>query len=549
MTADPRIEKLYRHFQDLKMRRAYAEALWRETAKYYIPTSLEWNPGNLNNISFASRSAQVYDDTPAWAASRFAAALMGMVMSPTQKWLEFTVDLAEGEPSDEDKLWLNELSSKVLHTFQAPEIGFYSSYHEHLYDYGVFGESVLLIDKNPDTKKPRYTPLPLEQCYVGLGHGKKPFEVVRQWQWPVSTIVDEFGDDVKRLSKIQECIKGERWGENLTLIHHVFPRKTGIAGGFDTSKPYASVYYLEQTKELIRESGFDMFPYSIPRFQMMASQEHGQGPGTLSLANVKTLNTIIKTMLTSDQGKAAPAYLARRRTNGKPYNLNPRKMNYVDGIGTLDDVLKAIGNEGDPQAGKDWIQMYQEQIVKAFYLDRLISQDKRAEVKELEILSKDEEKMRDLIPQLARLHDESIVPIIRNTVLYIMEEMPPPPEGVVKNRVKLNYLSPLSKAQGMMEVSAANRTIQQVLLPIAQIDPSAPQAINTQKFVHWALSKSGFPEEVKTTEEEFKQKQQQQEAQQQLAMGAEAGTNVSQMAKNFAQAQQMQQVNPMQGYI
>jgi hypothetical protein len=545
----PDIEKLDRYFEDLKTRRTFAERLWAETAKYFIPSSIEWNPNGTSYKSAQQRGQQVFDDTPSWAASRFAAALMGMVTSPTQKWLEFNLELQEGEPDEESQLWLSELANRVLFTFQEPDIGFYSAYHEHIYDYGVFGEAVMLIDRNPETGKPRFTALPLEQCYVGLGHGKKPNAVCRQFSWTTQSLVEEFGESARAVPKIAEASNANRWGDKFDVAHIVVPRKTGIVGGFATNKPYASIYYMKNTKEVLNESGFDLFPFSIPRFQMMASQEHGQGPGTLSLSNIKTLNAIIKTMLTSDQRKAAPAYIAHRRSFAKPLNFNPWKLNYYDGMGELDSALKAIGNEGDPQAGREWVQMYQEQIVKAFYLDRLLSQDKRAEVKELEILSKDEERMRDLVPQLARLHDESIVQIIRNTVLILLEKMPPAPPLVQQNRMKINYLSPLSKAQGMTEVSSANRTIQQVLLPIAQIDPNAVHAINTQRFVSWALDKSNFPKEVKTTQAEYQQAAEQQAAQQQMQMGAQAGQQVSEMAKNFAQAQSMQQQNPMAGYV
>ena len=58
-----------------------------------------------------------------------------------------------------------------------------------------------------------------------------------------------------------------------------------------------------------------------------------------------------------------------------------------------------------PQAGRDWVNMYQDQISRAFYLDILNNPEKKAEVKEIEMQMNQEQRMRDLIPQLSPLFD------------------------------------------------------------------------------------------------------------------------------------------------
>lgn len=532
------VEKLHRHFSTLVERRMAIEPLWRETAKYYLPTSMTWQSGL--GTSFTStvpqRGIQVFDDTPAWAAGRFAAAMLGMIMNPGQKWLEFELYTDHDNLSDAGKAWLQELRDRVLFTLQLPDVGFYDAMHEHLLDYGIFGESVMLIDKNPKTGLPRFTPYPLEQCYVGMSERRTPDTVFRRHEMSVQALVDVFGMDALPKS-VREKYAADKYLEKLTVIHAVFPRTHGIAGGFADNKPWASVHYLEQDKHLLRESGFDVFPFSCPRFTLFASQDHGQGPGTLSLANVKTLNSIIKTMLRSDQRKAAPAYVASRRGWIKQLNFTPDAVNYFDGY-DMDKSLIPIGNEGQPQAGREWVQMYQEQILRAFYLDRLITQDKRAEVKEMEVLTKEEERMRDLVPQLSRLHAESISHIVLNTIMYVGDMMGPPPPDIGKNSVKIRYLSPLARAQRLLEVSNANRTLQQVIIPLAQIDPTATKAIDIFKFANWSLDQSGFPQEVRVSEEQFLAEKQAEEQQQQAAMVLQAGESASVTAKNFSQAQQ-----------
>lgn len=481
------------------------------------------------------RSTKVFDDTPAWAAGRFAAALLGMMMNPTQKWLEFQLETGNEDMSEEAQMWLQELRDKVLFSLQTPEVGFYDAMHEHMLDYGIFGEAIMLIDRHPKTGMPRFTPYPLEQTYLGTSTSRKPDTVFRRYQMEAQTVVDTFGKE-NTPKKVLQALEAKDYTCEFVIIHAVFPREHGVAGGVATEKPFASVYYLEETKELIREGGFDFFPFSSPRFMVFASETHGQGPGTMSLANVKALNTIVRTLLRSDQRKAAPAYLAQRRGWVRPLNLNPDHINYYDGF-ELDKALIPLGTEGDPQAGKDWVEMYREQVVRAFYLDRLNAPDKRAEMKEVEVLMGEEERMRDLLPQLSRLHAESISQVILNVVNILSYKMDPPPEEIGENAVKIRYLSPLSRAQKSMAVAQTNRTLQNFIIPLAQLDPAALKTVNIKRYADYVLDAENMPREILTTDEEFAELQEAEAQQAQMSQMLEAGQGASEIAKNFSQAQ------------
>lgn len=532
------IEQVYRHYCQLKDNRLPWDALWGETARYYLPTSMHWQPDTDSRVSPNVSKIKVFDDTPAWAAQRFASGLLGMVMNPTQKWLEFELYSGQDQLSDEARAWLQRLQEKVLFVLQDPTVGFYDAMHEHLLDYGIFGEAIMLIDRNPENNMPRFTPYPLEQTYLGLTASKRPNTVFRRYHLQAQTLVDTFSkQDDSIPDVVLSSIKAKEYTKKFAIIHGVFPREHGVANGFQHEKPFASVYFLEENKQLIRESGFDFFPFSAPRFMVFASEDHGQGPGVLSLSNVRSLNTIIKTMLRSDQRKAAPAWLAQRRGWVKPLNLNPDHINYYDGF-DLDKTVMPLGGDGDPQAGKDWVDGYRESILRAFYLDRMNAPDKRAEMKEVEVLMGEEERMRDLLPQLSRLHAESISQIILNVVDICADEMEPPPEEIGANSVKIRYLSPLSRAQKSMSVAQVNRTLQNFIIPLSQIDPSAMKTVNIYKYARYVLDAENMPSEIRTTEEEFAAMQEQDAQQAQMQQMLEAGQGASEITKNFAQAQQ-----------
>lgn len=539
------INRVHKHYTQLRDNRTSWDSLWAETAKYYLPTSMQWQTLSASRTQVGLRSVQVFDDTPAWAAGRFASALLGMVMNPTQKWLEFELETGQESLSDESRMWLQQLRDKVLFVLQAPEVGFYDAMHEHLLDYGIFGEAIMLIDQHPETRLPRFTPYPLEQTYLGTTTSRKPNTVYRRYHMEAQTILDTFGEE-KTPDKVKRAIKAKDYTQEFVVIHGVFPREHGVAYGFAEEKPFASVYYLEETKEIMRESGYDFFPFSSPRFMVFASENHGQGPGTLSLQNVRTLNTVIKTLLRSDQRKAAPAWLAQRRGWLRPLNLNPDHINYYDGF-DLDKALFPLGADSDPQAGKDWVEMYREQVIRAFYLDRLNAPDKRAEMKEVEVLMGEEERMRDLLPQLSRLHAESISQIILNVVNICSYKMDPPPEEIGKNSVRIRYLSPLARAQKAMTVAQTNRTLQNFIIPLAQLDPMALKTVNLKRYADFVLESENVPREVLTTDDEFAAMEEQQAQEAQMSQMMEAGQGASEIAKNFSQAQAAGGADPFAG--
>ena len=145
--------------------------------------------------------------------------------------------------------------------------------------------------------------------------------------------------------------------------------------------------------------------------------------------------------------------------------------------------------------------------------------------------------MRDLVPQLSRLHAESISHIVLNVVNYVMDDMEEPPPDLANVGIKLRYLSPLARAQRLLEVSNANRTLQNVVVPLAQIDQSAMDAVSIPKLVKWSLQQSSFPTEVLNSDDEIAAKQQGAQQQQQAAMALEAGQGAAQIAKDFSTAQ------------
>ncbi|HWT40390.1 MAG TPA: portal protein [Dongiaceae bacterium] len=541
------IERVHRTFSTLVERRMPWESLWRDTARYYMPTSMHWMTGGGNRQAI-HRGHQVFDDTPSWAANRFASAMLGMVMNPAQKWLEFELYTEHTKLSMAGRIWLTQLRDYVLSILQAPDVGFYDAYHEHLLDYGIFGEACMLIDKNPETGLPRFTPFPLEQTYIGMGAKRTPDTVFRKYEMTAQDIQDFFAANGE---KLPDCVQGKldakQYAQKFAVIHGVFPRKHGIAFGFADKKPWASVYYLEATKEVLRESGFDFFPFSCPRFMLFASEDHGQGPGTMTLSNVKTMNAIIKTNMRADQRAAAPPYLAQRRGWIKQLNFTPDHINYYDGF-DMDKALIPIGNDGKPQAGREWVQMYQDQIKRAFYLDRLMAQEKKAEVKEVEVLTNEDERMRDLVPQLSRLHSESISTVILNLVHYCMEDMPEPPPELAAQGIKLRYLSPLARAQRLLEVSNANRVLQQSIIPLGQINPDALKTVDMYKMTNWILDQSSFPSEVRVSEEEFQAQKAAEQQKVELAQGLQAAQGAAQVAKDFSTAQK-NAPNAMGGFM
>ena len=67
----------------------------------------------------------------------------------------------------------------------------------------------------------------------------------------------------------------------------LFFQRRGNQKPLARGKPIASVYYHADSKHLLSESGFDDFPFMVPRFVKDSVSTYGRSPAMNALPDVK----------------------------------------------------------------------------------------------------------------------------------------------------------------------------------------------------------------------------------------------------------------------
>ena len=86
--------------------------------------------------------------------------------------------------------------------------------------------------------------------------------------------------------------------EEFNIIHCVRPRRDRDPDRIDSlNMAFESLYVQEKDRIVVEESGFDEFPFAVPRYDVVYREVYGRGRGVILLPAVRRLNRIAKDYL------------------------------------------------------------------------------------------------------------------------------------------------------------------------------------------------------------------------------------------------------------
>jgi hypothetical protein len=109
----------------------------------------------------------------------------------------------------------------------------------------------------------------------------------------------------------------------------------------------------------------------------------------------------------------------------------------------------------------------------------------------------------------------------------------PAPQGL--QDYKVEYTSPLARAQKMEEVKSINNTIA-MIVPIAQVIPEVLDKINADKYVDEIADINHVPADIIRDDQEVAQVRQARAEQQQAMMQMQAAQSIADTAKTATEA-------------
>lgn len=545
--------ELLAYYNEVQVERAPWEGMWRDTAKFTLPTS-QFTPGGQGGQALTEN---IFDGTSINAANRLAAELLGMTVNPNDRNFEFhPVDMRKMEDG-KYKAFMQYISNAIQYLLHCPDFGFYTASHEMLVEYTRFGQGQFLVEKVEG--RPRYLSCPISQCYTDLNDDRKVDSAIRKFRWTLRQIRSKYPPEefVWPADLIGKLHQADKITTKFDICHGILraadhPHLQRLV---KFPKKYIDVVFMPTFGgHILTIKGSDVFNMPSPRYLMMSEETYGRGPGTLALPDTRMVNAMEKTNVRAVQKAADPPLVLPRRGWLRPIDSSPAALNYYDGL--EDMKIQSFGVDGNPQLSADFVNQHRMQIREMYQIDELIGPNKAAEMKEVEVLSDQEKRMRVMAPQLARLFTEWLSPVLMLLLYFFNDEIINGYDGELPDDflesgrldLKIKYMSPLQRAQSMLDASNVKRVMDQFYLPVVQMQPDMMARFDADGYTDWLVDSFNLPVKFILPKDKSDAKLAEMKEKSDQSMAAGTAVDASQALKNVAQAQAaMPQVMPGQG--
>lgn len=520
MAEDDRARVLLKRLDKLAVQRATWEHHWQEVAEYIVPRKADVTK---QRSAGDKRMEQIYDGTAIHAAEMLSASLHGMLTNPSMQWFDLAYLEEDLNLDDEAKEYLEAVTGIMQREFQRSN--FAEQIHELYSDLVTFGTGVMMIDAAPEGGGVRFGTRHISECYLSEDQFGRVDTVFRKFKMPVRSVAMMFGAE-NLGDKLQRKLERDPY-EEVTLVHVVMPRTERDVRRIDANnKPYASIYIDPTEKMIIREGGYDEFPYVCPRWLKSSfEQNYGRSPGMTALPDTKMINAMSRVTITAAQKQVDPPLMVPDDGFMLPIRTTPGGLNFYRG-GTRDRIEPLNIGANNP-LGLNLEEQRRTAIRAAFYVDQLIL-GQGPQMTATEVVQRTEEKMRLLGPVLGRLQAELLQPMIERVfqILSRQNKLPPSPAFLSDRDLDIEYVSPLAKAQRQSDVQGIMRLFE-LLSPLAGIDPGVFDHLDTDGLVRYMLSTLSIPARVTKGEGEIMRDRSRRQEQEQMQMQMQEATQTA----------------------
>ncbi len=538
------------HYESLRTtlwsERSSFDSHWKEISDFIQPRRQRFYTSDHNRGD--KRNQNIIDSTAKFAMRTLSSGLHAGLTSPARPWFKLSTpdpDLAKHAPV---KAWLHDVTGRIQTVMQQTNL--YNVLPIVYGDLGLFGTAAMgCLDDSKD----------LFRCYayaigtyaIGLDERGLATTFCRVYKMTVRQVIRQFAlnhDNSIDWSKVSTMVKREwdqkRYETMLDVVHMVTPNELADSNKlFAKYKPWASCYYelgTEEThKKFLRESGFDEFPFMVPRWDVTDGDSYGTDcPGMTVLGDVKQLQIMQRRKGQAIAKLVDPPLVGPPNLRAAKTSLLPGDVTYVDEGGkpmlrSIHDVNLRLDHLTED------IGQVQYRIQRGCYEDLFLmlarSDDLRGAqpVTAREVEERHEEKLLALGPVLERTNDELLDRIIDRVFAQMLRAgmIPAPPPALEGVKLKVEYISIMAQAQKLVGVVGQDRFLQSSMV-LAEMFPEVIHKIDAGVAVDEYAEMYGVPPKMVRTAEQVAERMEQIAAQQQAAAEAEQAKNLSQAVKN-----------------
>lgn len=516
MADKAKVELILERQNEFESERKTWDSHWQQIAEYMVPRRAEFTTSSTTKGG--KRRAEIYDSTAIKASEILAAGMHGQLTSPATPWFSLRTTDPGLMKKEGVRSWLYTVEQTIIDVLNGSN--FNSAIHEDYLDLGPFGTSCLYEEEHPE-RYVNFNCRPLTEIHIGQNSYEIVDIVHRKFTMKARQAHEKWGDAAGE--SVTKALENKKYEQQIRFLHAVFPRTSFDPEKLDNlNMPFASAYIELEKKELIAESGYLENPYFVDRWLKSASEVYGRGPGVEVLPDVKMVNAMAKTILRAGQKMVDPPLVASHKGFVLPLRTSPSSILYRSTMGNPNDKLEQLKIDGNIPVGLELKNERRKMIRESFFVDLFLMLTEKPKMTATEVLERVEEKMIVLGPVIGRLMNELLDPIIQRTFRIVVERglVPPVPAALADVEYKIEYVSPLARAQKMYQLNAMKRWVD-LVSPFAEVRPDVMDWINSDGVANFPADLLGVSPELRNTAKQVEKirAMREQQAKQQEVMG------------------------------
>jgi hypothetical protein len=509
---------------------------WRDLGDYILPRHTRFVTSDRNDGK--RKDQNIIDNTATYAARTLAFGMMSGITSPSRPWFKLGLEDPDLMKFSPVKGWLWEVETRIRDTMIKSNI--YNVLPNTYLELGTFGTSAFgLYNDAPDVL--RGYPAPIGSYSIGMDSRLQVNAIVREFQMTTFQMVQRFGVDA--LSTSSRALYDQGMGgkqKSVDVIHAVAPNSEADPSKIAPNrKAWRSVFYEkgDNSDGFLRDSGFDEFPYMVPRWITIGEDSWGSSPAMDCLGDTKGLQHLQKMKAKAIEKGVDPPMVGPSSLRNKSISQLPGKVTYDDSLNERTGLRRLHEIDFNIGGVLEDITEHHQRINRTMFTDLflMLAMSDRREITAREIEERHQEKLVQLGPILERLNDELLDPLVDRyfSRMAALGMFPPAPEEIQGREIKVEYVSILAQAQKLVGLASIERTIGYVTT-VSQFKPEVVDKIDFDESVDVYADATGIPAGVVRSDEEVAEIRELRDKQQAVAAQAQLEKEAAGVAKDLS---------------
>ncbi len=481
---------IIRRWESLAGARKTFEATWQDIADDILGR----HDFNTIRTPGERRDQRIYDITALVSADMLASALNGMLTNPATRWFELKAEDPGLDGQDDVRRWLETAEDVMYAAFNSTRGGHQQAMDEFYLQLISFGTGAMFIGDSPG-RGVIFNARALGEIYLSEDVAGRVDAIYRKYSLTARQAVQEFRD--RAPVKAREAVEKGRPEELFEFIHAIYPNDDPAFGKRDArGMEYVSCFVSLADKDEVGRGGFNELPFVVGRWRKDAGETYGRGPGWNAIADVKMLHAMSKTVIKAAQKIVDPPLMVADDGVILPVRTVPGGLNFGRMDATRQDFIRPLVTGGRVDIGLEMMEQRRQSVRLAFYSQQLeMLRDPRATAAQVYAIQ--DEMARVMGPVVGRLQSEVLGPMIDRVFNILMRrgEFDEPPEALSGQEIKVEYVSPMARAQKGSQAQAILRTYEPAM-QLAAIDPSIMDNLDNDESLRLLAEANGAPMKI-----------------------------------------------------